>query len=80
VAEAGCFEPAAVQQLLAKCAARAGSGQFSNADNMGVVGVLSTQLVHHHFVRRALETQAPAVIRTRVDRLAVAGAAAARNP
>ena len=51
VAEAGIFEPAAVTQLWTKCKARAAAGQFSNTDNMGLVGVLSTQLVHHHFVR-----------------------------
>jgi asparagine synthase (glutamine-hydrolysing) len=72
VAEAGCFEPAAVQQLLAKCAARAASGQFSNADNMGVVGVLSTQLTHHHFVRSRPGATMPAVVRTRVDRVSAA--------
>ena len=67
VKEAGCFEPAAVATLLAKCAARAAAGQFSNADNMGVVGVLSTQLVHHHFIRQPYPATAPAVIRTVVD-------------
>jgi asparagine synthase (glutamine-hydrolysing) len=69
VAEAGCFEPGAVRQLLDKCAARAANGQFSNVDNMGVVGVLSTQLVHHHFVRQRPSASAPPVLRTRVDRL-----------
>jgi asparagine synthase (glutamine-hydrolysing) len=75
VTEAGCFDPGAVAQLLAKCAARAASGQFSNADNMGVVGVLSTQLVHHHFIRTRPTASRPATIRTVVDRLA-AGAPA----
>ena len=65
--EAGCFEPAAVAQLLAKCASRAAAGQFSNADNMGVVGVLSTQLVHHHFIRERYRATAPAYIRTLID-------------
>jgi asparagine synthase (glutamine-hydrolysing) len=75
VKDAGCFDPGAVAQLLAKCAARAASGQFSNADNMGVVGVLSTQLVHHHFIRTRPTATRPAIIRTVVDRLA-AGAPA----
>lgn len=65
---AGCFDPGAVGQLLAKCAARAEGGQFSNADNMGVVGVLSTQLVHHQFIAHRPEAAPPAVIRTIVDR------------
>ena len=68
VKEAGCFDPGAVEQLLAKCVSRAGTGQFSNADNMGVVGVLSTQLVHHLFIKRRPEAVPPAVIRTVVDR------------
>jgi asparagine synthase (glutamine-hydrolysing) len=70
VAEAGCFEPAAVQQLLAKCMAKGRSGQFSNADNMGVVGVLSTQLVHHYFVRQAPAAAPPARVKTTIDCLA----------
>jgi asparagine synthase (glutamine-hydrolysing) len=67
VAAAGCFEPAAVAQLVAKCRARAAGGQFSNADNMGVAGVLSTQLVHDQFIRRRPEATRPATIRTIVD-------------
>jgi asparagine synthase (glutamine-hydrolysing) len=70
VTEAGCFEPAAVARLLAKCSARAATGQFSNADNMGVVGVLSTQLLHHQFIAQR-PSAATAVIRTVVDRLSV---------
>jgi asparagine synthase (glutamine-hydrolysing) len=69
VAEAGCFEPAAVGQLLAKLAARAAGGQFSNADNMGVVGVLSTQLLHYHFIHRRPPVELLATVRTRIDRL-----------
>lgn len=69
VAEAGCFEPEAAQRLLAKCVSRSASGQFSNADNMGVVGVVSTQLVHHEFVRQRCEVTMPPAVRTSVDRL-----------
>ncbi len=72
VREAGCFDPPAVAQLLAKCAARSESGQFSNADNMALVGVLSTQLVHHHFIRTRPEAVPPVHHRTVVDRLGVA--------
>ena len=68
VKDAGCFEPSAVATLLSKCASRAAAGQFSNADNMGVVGVLSTQLVHHHFIQRCYRAAPPAQIRTIVDR------------
>ena len=69
LAEAGIFQPSAAAALIAKCQARAASGQFSNADNMAVVGVLSTQLVYHHFVRRRVDAARPAVIRTLVDRV-----------
>jgi asparagine synthase (glutamine-hydrolysing) len=70
LADAGVFSPAAAASVIAKCRARAASGQFSNADNMAAVGVLSTQLVHHHFIARKPEAAPPRVIRTLVDRLA----------
>jgi asparagine synthase (glutamine-hydrolysing) len=69
LADAGIFEPAAARALLAKCAARAGSGQFSNSDNMAVTGVLSTQLVYEQFIRRQPAAEAPRQIRTIVDRV-----------
>ena len=70
IAGAGCFDQAAAARLLAKCRERAAGGQFSNADNMGVVGVLSTQLVYDQFIRRRPQATAPPVIRTVVDRVA----------
>jgi asparagine synthase (glutamine-hydrolysing) len=68
VRSAGVFEPRAVQQLWGKCKAQAHGGQFSNADNMALVGVLSTQLVWSQLVR---EVPAPKEIsvRTLVDRI-----------
>ena len=51
IADAGVFEPRAVAQLWAKC--RAGAHQLSNADNMALVGVLSTQLLHRELVATA---------------------------
>jgi asparagine synthase (glutamine-hydrolysing) len=74
VREAGCFEPEAVSRLLDKCASRAAAGQFSNADNMAVVGILSTQLVYHHFIRTRPIGAEPATIRTLVDRVAATAA------
>jgi asparagine synthase (glutamine-hydrolysing) len=50
VAEAGVFDPEAVTRLWTKC--QAARGQLSNADNMAIVGVLSTQLLHRELVRR----------------------------
>jgi asparagine synthase (glutamine-hydrolysing) len=70
LADCGVFEPAAARALLAKCAARAGSGQFSNSDNMAVTGVLSTQLLYEKFIRHRPEAAAPRQIRTIVDRVA----------
>ena len=48
--ESGVFDPEAVSQLYKKCRARGVSGQFSNADNMALVAVLSTQLLHQQFI------------------------------
>ena len=49
IAAAGVFDPRAVSRLWAKC--QASAGQLSNADNMALVGVLSTQLLHRDLVR-----------------------------
>jgi asparagine synthase (glutamine-hydrolysing) len=69
VAAAGAFAPGVVASLWRKCrAARAGE-QFSNADNMAVVGVLTTGLLHAALIRRAPEAVAPRVFRTVVDRV-----------
>jgi asparagine synthase (glutamine-hydrolysing) len=67
VAEAGVFEPRAIAQLWSKCKARVSDGQFSNADNMALVGALSTQLVHHHFIRSRPRGERPVDLRTDVD-------------
>lgn len=48
--DANVFEPQAVIQLLRKCRARGSEGQFSNTDNMALVGALSTQLLHRQFI------------------------------
>jgi asparagine synthase (glutamine-hydrolysing) len=69
VADAGVFEPRAVAQLWAKCQARKDEAQFSNTDNMALVGVLSTQLLHQRLLRAAPGT-AEVEPRTLVDRLA----------
>lgn len=65
VAKAGVFEPSVVARLYAKCKA-AKDGTFSNADNMALVGVLSTQILHARLI------DSPAVpsaypIKTRID-------------
>jgi asparagine synthase (glutamine-hydrolysing) len=74
LAEAGVFDVRAARQVLAKCRARAASGQFSNADNMAVVGILSTQLVHDQLVRRPPEAGPAVRLRTVIDRIGTASA------
>ena len=55
--ESGVFEAKPVAQLLHKCRARR-HGQFSNADNMALVGVLSTQLLHRQLIAGRPEVRA----------------------
>lgn len=47
---AGVFDPQSVTCLVRKCQAKTGDGDMSNSDNMALVGVLSTQLLHQQFV------------------------------
>ena len=63
VRDAGIFEPAAVDQLWGKCRA-SGAAQLSNADNMALVGVLSTQLLHQALVAAAPRAALPAITPT----------------
>ena len=67
VKDAGLFEPKQVAQLWNKCLSRKEDGQFSNTDNMAVVGVLSAQLVHQELVRAAPGTKLP-TLKTLVER------------
>jgi asparagine synthase (glutamine-hydrolysing) len=69
VAAVGVFEPAAVAKLWQKCRAAGDGEQFSNADNMAIVGVLSTGLLHEELVRRA-PARSPISFGTVVDRIA----------
>ncbi|MBK9519488.1 MAG: asparagine synthase (glutamine-hydrolyzing) [Anaeromyxobacter sp.] len=68
LADAGVFEPRLAAQLWRKCQAHGAQGQFSNSDNMALVGVLSTQLLHDQLVRN-LPATPPITFRTDVDRL-----------
>jgi asparagine synthase (glutamine-hydrolysing) len=61
VRDAGVFEPRAVAQLWAKCSAAAADAQVSNADNMALVGVLSTQLLYRELVARPPEPAVPPI-------------------
>jgi asparagine synthase (glutamine-hydrolysing) len=50
VREVGVFDPAGVARLWRKCRAAAERGRLSNTDDMALVGVLSTSLLHHRFI------------------------------
>jgi asparagine synthase (glutamine-hydrolysing) len=52
VSDAGVFDPKAVAQLWKKLKSRTDDAQFSNSDNMALVGVLSTQVLHERFVKQ----------------------------
>ncbi len=49
VRDAGVFDPAQVAGLLAKCASK-GATRLGNTDNMRVLAVVSTQLLHQQFI------------------------------
>lgn len=65
---AGVFSARAVAKLWEKCRVRADEAQFSNADNMALVGVLSTQLLHDQFIRTAPDPGPPVPLRTVIER------------
>jgi asparagine synthase (glutamine-hydrolysing) len=49
----GMFDPSGVSQLYQKCRQRVSAGNdaaFSNADNMSLVGIVTSQLLHQLFV------------------------------
>ncbi|MBM4782527.1 MAG: asparagine synthase (glutamine-hydrolyzing) [Archangiaceae bacterium] len=55
----GLFAPGPVGALWRKCLTRSNDEQFSNTDNMAVVGILSAQLVHQQLVRETPSTKRP---------------------
>ena len=51
IRNANVFDPVGVTRLLGKCRAKAtADGDLSNLDNMALVGVISTQLLHQQFI------------------------------
>jgi len=80
VAEAGVFDPRSVDRLWKKCQATGGGEQFSNADNMALVGVLSTGLLHQQLVRSCPSRGDPGAFRTVVDQLPAQGAGRTPEP
>jgi asparagine synthase (glutamine-hydrolysing) len=67
LAMAGVFDPKSAATLWKKCRERRLDGQFSNSDNMALVGVLSTQLLHHSMVRQVPVHRGIGSLRTDVD-------------
>jgi asparagine synthase (glutamine-hydrolysing) len=68
VTEAGIFDPGAVNRLWRKVQARPAGEQFSNADNMALVGVLSTGLLHERLIRSVPARLGAIEFKTVVDR------------
>ncbi len=65
IEEAGIFNPTAVQQLWRKCEnIEAEPHRFSNTDNMALVGILSTQLLHQQFIKGSALSQKQVVFTT----------------
>jgi len=71
VARAGVFAPAAVEALWKKCRDRKDEAQLSNTDNMALVGVLSTQLLHLSLVEPTPSATPELRYTTFIDRLAI---------
>ena len=50
ISDVNVFDAKAARQLYQKCRTRGADGQLSNSDNMALVGLLSTQLLHQQFI------------------------------
>jgi asparagine synthase (glutamine-hydrolysing) len=71
--QAGVFQPAAVRGLWAKLQDRGRDGQFSNSDNMALIGVLSTQLLHRQFILQGPPVAGPLSFKVVEDRRVAKG-------
>jgi asparagine synthase (glutamine-hydrolysing) len=69
LAAAGVFDPQLASRFFAKCRDRKDESQFSNADNMALTGILSTQLLHARFVAAPLAVERVRTFETLVDRV-----------
>ena len=67
VTDAGIFDPAGVSRLWRKCRDAAEGARFSNTDNMALVGVLSTGLLHEQLIRRTPSRTMPVDLDVIVD-------------
>jgi len=73
VLDAGVFNPKAVSHLWKKCLNYSPEKQFSNFDNMAVIGLISTQLLHHHFIKQPNQITGKVKWKTKIDCLANRG-------
>jgi len=71
--ESNIFEPVQIGRLVEKCRRDASFRQLSNADDMALVGVLSTQLLYRHFVASTPWANGSARFMTYVDKTSSAG-------
>ena len=72
VKKVGVFDPATVEALFKKCTSRKNDAQLSNTDNMALVGVLSTQLLHHEVLHAQVSNGQDLELKTMIDRSAEA--------
>jgi asparagine synthase (glutamine-hydrolysing) len=79
LSQAGVFDPRAVRQLWRKCQERRDGGQLSNTDNMALVGILSTQLLHRELLAARPGAAARVEFGTLVDRIAGTGGSRGRR-
>ena len=68
VEKVGIFDPPVVEALLRKCQNRRDGAQLSNTDNMALVGVLSTQLLHYEVLHAQASNGEGLELRTMIDR------------
>jgi asparagine synthase (glutamine-hydrolysing) len=71
ITDSGFFDPDAVALLWRKCKNSRAGTRFSNADNMALVCVLSTQLLQEQLIRRPLEVRLPSGPAQLIDRIAM---------
>lgn len=71
IAAAGIFDVAAASNLWDKAVQRGADFQFSNADNMAIVAVLSTQVLHDAMIATP-QQPSPVSIKTDIDRTGAA--------
>jgi asparagine synthase (glutamine-hydrolysing) len=69
IAKVGVFEPGPVEALWKKINLRKDDAQMSNTDNMALVGVLSTQLLHHRVLHASPASGDDLTFKTFIDRV-----------